>query len=207
MFLKLSQYFRIRKGIERRLRVVLARLRVLKYRLSGASIGRGCSFGEKISFIYGWRTGFGNACMIDAFSQFKCPTSVNPDNVFNIDIRDNVFIGRGTIIDSNFSIKIGNGTFIAPYCFITDTNHKYVDISIPIRLQGYEYKSVEIGEDVWVGAHVVIVAGVKIGNGSIVAANSTVIKDVPENVVVGGSPAKIIKQRKSFTKINIDNDE
>jgi acetyltransferase-like isoleucine patch superfamily enzyme len=195
MSLKLSQYFRIRKGIERRLRVALARLRVLKYRLSGASIGKGCFFGEKISFIYGWRTRFGNACIIDAFSQFKCPTSVNPDRRFNIDIGDNVFIGRGSIIDSNLSVRIGRNTFVAPNCFITDTSHKFIDSNQPIRLQGYEYKPVEIGEDVWIGAHVVIVAGVTIGRGSIIGANSTVTKDVESDVVAAGSPTKIIKKR------------
>jgi acetyltransferase-like isoleucine patch superfamily enzyme len=195
MPLKLSQYFHIRKGIERRLRVALARLRVLKYKLSGASIGRGCFFGENISFIYGWRTRFGKACIIDAFTQFKCPTSVNPESRFNIDIGDNVFIGRASIIDSNLSIRIGRNTFVAPNCFITDTSHKFIDLNQPIRLQGYEYKPVEIGEDVWIGAHVVIVAGVTIGKGSIIGANSTVTNDIEPYVIAAGSPARIIKKR------------
>lgn len=191
------EWHRIRQGIERRLHVASGRVRVLKHKLSGATIGKGCRFESDVTFLYAWRTRFGKGCIVDAFAQFKCPTSTDPKIPYNIDIADNVFIGRGTIIDSNLSIKIGKDTFIAPYCFITDTHHKFADAYLPIRLQGCEYEMVEIGEDVWVGAHVVIVAGVTIGKGSIVAANSTVTVAVPAGVVVGGSPARIIKRRTS----------
>lgn len=189
------QYDRIRQGLERRYRVGFGKLRVLRHRLSGVEIGKDCIFENDVTFVYGWRTRIGNECIIDAFAQFKCPTSSNPDNLFNIDISNNVFIGRGTIIDSNLTIKIANDVFIAPYCFITDTNHKFANIDLPIRLQGCEYKAVKIEEDVWIGAHVVIIPGVIIGKRSIVAANSTVIYDVPPNTVVAGSPARVIKQR------------
>lgn len=164
-------------------------------RLSGVSVGLHCSFGRGVDFVYGWRARFGRECVVDAYAQFKCPTRNNPAEKFNIDIADNVFIGRGTIVDSNLSIKIGANTFVAPQCFITDTNHTYDDPDIPIRNQGCTYKPVVIGCDVWLGAHVVVTAGVTIGDGAIVAANSTVTRDVQAYTVVGGCPARLIKHR------------
>jgi acetyltransferase-like isoleucine patch superfamily enzyme len=158
-------------------------------------MGSGCFFERGVSFLYCWRTRFGRNCIIDALAQFKCPTTVNTDIRYNIDIADNVFIGRGTIIDSNLSVKIGRDAFIAPYCFITDTHHKFRDSETTIRMQGYDYKAVAIGEDVWIGAHVVVIAGVSIGRGSIIGANSTVTHDIPPNIVACGTPARVTSTR------------
>lgn len=166
-----------------------------RYRLSGAKIGRGCSFERGVTFQYGWRTSFGDGCIVDAHAQFKCPTALDPSLGRNIDIGKNVFIGRGTIIDSNSSIIIGRDTFVAPYCFISDTSHNYNDPITPIRLQGCHYKPVEIGEDVWLGAHVIVLAGVKIGRGCVVGANSVVNRDLPPYVVAVGAPARIVRSR------------
>jgi len=64
-----------------------------------------------------------------------------------------------------------------------------------------EYEPVEIGNDVWIGARAIILDGVTIGNGAIIAANSVVTKDVPPYSIVGGIPAKIIKYRFQDQKI------
>ena len=187
--------YRVRQGIIRRFNALISLLRVCRYRLSGASIGRGCTMKGNISFLYGWRTRIGNHCEIDDFVEFKCPTSQSNDTMYNIILDEHVFIGRGTIIDSNLSIIIGKDTFVAPYCFITDNSHKFNDWEIPIRMQGYDYKAVKIDADVWIGAHVVVVAGVSIGRGSIIGANSTVTHDIPPDVIACGSPAIVIKSR------------
>lgn len=188
-------FYRVWAGADRRLRTVLRRILATRHRLSGAKIGCGCSFEAGVAFQYGWRTSFGNNCIVDAYAQFKCPTAVNPSLGYNIDIGNNVFIGRGTIIDANSSVKIGANTFVAPYCFISDTTHNYDDLMTPIRLQGCHYKPVEIGEDVWLGAHVIVLAGVKIGRGCVVGANSVVTRDLPPDVVAVGAPARIIRSR------------
>ncbi len=158
-------------------------------------MGPGCLFGARVTFQYRWRTSFGCNCDVDAYAQFKCPTAVAHSVGPNIDIGDNVFIGRGSIIDSNLSIVIGSDTFVAPYCFITDTAHNFSDPIVPIRLQGCNYKAVEIGEDVWLGAHAIVLAGVKIGRGCVVGANSVVTRDLPPYVVAVGAPARIIRRR------------
>lgn len=190
-----STFYRLWAGLDRRVRVITRRVLTARYRLAGAQIGRGCSFDFGVAFQYGWRTRFGDDCIVDAYAQFKCPTVMNPTQRYNIDIGNNVFIGRGSIIDANLDVKIGSDTFVAPYCFISDTNHNYSDLTMPIRLQGCRYEPVEIGDDVWLGAHVIVLAGVKIGRGTVVGANSVVTRDLPSDVVAAGAPARVIRRR------------
>ena len=69
----------------------------------------------------------------------------------------------------------------------------------PMRLQGPQpVKPVTIGNDVWIGSRVTILPGVTIGNGVVIGASAVVTKDVPDNAVVGGNPAKILKNSKSI---------
>jgi acetyltransferase-like isoleucine patch superfamily enzyme len=189
---------RMREGVLRRLSVFFEVLRAKRHRLSGVVLGKGCRFQKGVDFLYGWRVRFGSDCLVDAFAQFKCPTSADPQARFNVEIADHVFIGRNVIIDANLSVRVGKNTFVAPNCFITDTNHSFADPDRPVRLQGCGYRPVAIGEDVWIGAHVVVVAGVTIGDACIVAANSTVTRDVPRGAMVGGSPARILKYRPGY---------
>ncbi|MFI5183409.1 MAG: DapH/DapD/GlmU-related protein, partial [Vicinamibacteria bacterium] len=65
----------------------------------------------------------------------------------------------------------------------------------PMREQAYDEGDVVIGDDVWLGAHVVVVAGVSIGSGAVVAAGSVVTKNIPAGAVVGGVPARVVKLR------------
>ena len=85
---------------------------------------------------------------------------------------------------------------MGPYCTIYTQNHKYSDTSRPMNQQGFdEEKPVYIGNDVWIGGHVMILPGITIGNGSVIGGGSVVTRNVPDNAVVGGNPAKIIKYR------------
>jgi acetyltransferase-like isoleucine patch superfamily enzyme len=173
----------------------MGRLRACRHRLSGVAIGRGCSIGRYVDFVYGWRTCLGDGCIIDDFVQFKCPTSQPGGSRCNIVLEENVVVGRGTIIDSNLSVKIGANTLIAPGCFITDTKHRYDDPDRAIFNQGWEYKPVVIGADVWLGAHCVVQQGVTIGTGSILAAGTVVAEDMPPMVIASGIPAKVRRHR------------
>lgn len=114
--------------------------------------------------------------------------------------------GPGTIIHSEINkISIGSFSSIAPNVAVVEFNHemkKATTYAISANIFGKEYRedfiskgSVIIEEDVWVGANVVILTGVKIGRGAVVAAGSVVNKDVPRYAVVAGSPAKVIKMR------------
>jgi len=96
-------------------------------------------------------------------------------------------MGQGTVI--------GNDVLIAGHCMIVPGNHNFSNTNKPINQQGFSSKGIIIEQNVWIGAGSKILDGVRIGEGSIVAAGSVVNKDVPNYTIVGGVPAKIIKNR------------
>ncbi len=112
-----------------------------------------------------------------------------------IKIGDNTRI-HGTCIHAFGSITIGKNCLIAANTNIIDCNGhdlSFDDPSNRIHTQGTT-KPIKIGDNVWIGANCMILAGVTIGVGSIISANSVVVKDIPSMVIAGGNPAKIIKQ-------------
>lgn len=110
-------------------------------------------------------------------------------------IGDNVGIAANAFIAVRGKVEIGDNTIFGPNVSIHAENHNFEDLNTPIRLQGATRKGVKIGNDCWIGSKAVILDGVTIGNGVIVAAGAVVNKDVPDYAIVGGVPAKIISQR------------
>lgn len=102
--------------------------------------------------------------------------------------------GHHTEITSNHHIEIGNDVIMGAYTYITDSNHGYKNKNTPIRKQNMEVGSVKIGSNVWLGRGVMILADSVVGNNSIVAAGSVVTKKFEDNKIVGGVPAKTIKE-------------
>lgn len=98
-------------------------------------------------------------------------------------------------LDCTGELNIGNDVSIAHGTTIMTSSHNYSKDTIPIKDQGMSYKKVVIEDNVWIGAKVIILYGLLIKQGTIIAANSTVTKDVISNVIVAGSPAKILKYR------------
>ena len=111
----------------------------------------------------------------------------------DISIGDNSGLGLNCRVAGPLSI--GNDVMMAPNVSIYTQNHETENIYRPMRLQTAEKKKVTIGDDVWIGANAIILPGVTVGSGAIIAAGAVVTKDVPEFAVVGGNPAKIIKTR------------
>lgn len=102
--------------------------------------------------------------------------------------------GHHTEISSNNYIEIGDDVIMGAYAYITDSNHGYKDKDLPIRKQDMEIGSVEIGNNVWLGRGVMILKDSVVGNNSVVAAGSVVTKKFEENKILGGIPAKVIKE-------------
>ena len=90
-------------------------------------------------------------------------------------------------------VTIGNHVNLAQGITVTALNHNFEDTNLRIDEQGISTKPVTIGDDVWIGANAVILPGVTIGKHVVVAAGADVTKDVPDNCIVGGVPAKKIK--------------
>lgn len=126
---------------------------------------------------------------------------------FNCDNGKNIHIGSNftgnynlTILDIK-EVFIGDNVMIGPNTLITTVGHplkpmgrrKHIGIAKPVR----------IGNDVWIGGNVTILPGITIGNNVVVAAGAVVIKDVPDNTLVGGVPAKVIRKLENDIEENV----
>jgi galactoside O-acetyltransferase len=114
-----------------------------------------------------------------------------------IDIGDHVSLNANVYINacSGGRIRIGNDVLIGPNVVLRASDHKFDDLTRPMRLQGHASGTIVIEDDVWLGANVTVVGGVRIGQGSVVAAGAVVAADVEPNSIVGGVPARLIRKR------------
>lgn len=117
---------------------------------------------------------------VGANVNIQCNATISPTLVIgnNSGIGANSVIGRGTVI--------GDNVMMGPECYIYTRNHAFSRTDIPMREQGMQdFEPVTIGNDVWIGARVTILPGVKIGNGCIIGAGSVVTKDIPDYAIGG----------------------
>ena len=105
-----------------------------------------------------------------------------------------VTIGRYSSIGCSTKITLGNHVRIAPYVHITDRNHDYRNINLPIWQQPILSAPVFIDDETWIGYGVQIMPGVKIGKHCIIGAGSVVTNDIPDYSVAVGIPARVVKQ-------------
>jgi len=111
-----------------------------------------------------------------------------------VDIGDRVFIGRGSSVVGRVGIVIEDDVTIAPNVYVTDHNHAYGDVEVPIGAQYPVAAPVRIGAGSWLGVGVVVLPGTTIGRHVTVAAGSVVRGDVPDHSVVAGSPAAVVRR-------------
>lgn len=112
-----------------------------------------------------------------------------------LSIGNNVSIHPMSYIDASGGITIGNDVSIAHGSTIMSTTHTFADMKIPIKYQQSNIGKVTIKDNVWIGAKTTILCGKVILSGSVIGANSVITKNVEENVVVCGVPAKVIRKR------------
>jgi acetyltransferase-like isoleucine patch superfamily enzyme len=121
------------------------------------------------------------------------------NNIYIADSR-NIKIGEYCQINENVFIQgalIGKYVMIAPNVSILNSTHNFESIDLPMIKQGaIKYNNPVIEDNVWIGRNAVILPGIKIGEGSIVAAGAIVTKDIEPYSIVGGVPAKLLKKRK-----------
>ncbi|EAR6585351.1 sugar O-acetyltransferase [Salmonella enterica] len=103
-----------------------------------------------------------------------------------IKIGHGVYINTGCVFLDHAQISIGDNTLIGPNVTLTTANH---ETSPELRCSGVTHAPISIGHNVWLGAGVVVLPGVKIGDNSVIAANSVVRSDVPDNTLYAGAPA------------------
>lgn len=111
----------------------------------------------------------------------------------DIELGENVSINPYACLSGK--VTIGNAVRIASHVSIVGFNHGFDDIETPIYRQPLTSLGIEIGDDVWIGANAVVLDGVKIGCGAIIAAGAVVAKDIPAMAMAGGVPARVLRYR------------
>lgn len=109
-------------------------------------------------------------------------------------IGDRCLIGRGTAIVGHLSIDIGDDVYTGMNVYITDQNHGYEDLNLPIGVQTPSVKPVTIGPGSWIGSGAVILPGAQIGAHVVVGANSVVRGEIPDYSVVVGVPGQVVRR-------------
>lgn len=140
----------------------------------------------------GNNTGIAKSATITAWDSYE-GHKFNPQ----ITIGDGVSIGEFCHITAINKIVIGNGVLTGRWITITDNSHGKIDeesfVMPPIKRTLYSAGAVTIEDNVWIGDKVTILSNVRIGKNAVIGANAVVTKDVPENAIVVGVPAKVIK--------------
>jgi acetyltransferase-like isoleucine patch superfamily enzyme len=183
---------RFRRAVERALGVLAvacARGRARLLRLRGAAIGAKSAIGAGVTVERPWGVSIGQRFVAESGVHFKLA-----DDAAQVIVGDYTFVGRGTALDVLQVVTIGSHTVIAPDCFITDHNHG-LSRDRRIDQQPCVAKPIAIGNDVWLGTKAVVLAGVQIGDGAVVAAGSVVTRDVPPMTIVAGVPARVVRSR------------
>lgn len=151
----------------------------------------------KSNFLYGQGLTTGYNCRFDI-------NNVTSDGKNNADkkliIGSNCKIGDNVHIVATERVIIGDDCLMASKIFISDTNHGNYGGAFPVTgpetipdSRALVTNPVSIGDRVWIGENAVILPGVSIGSGVIIGANSVVNKNIPDNTIIGGSPAKVLK--------------
>lgn len=138
-----------------------------------------------------------NQFSLGSYSTIEDFATIN-NGVGDVFIGEHTRIGIGNVVIG--PAHIGNNIIFAQNIVMSGLNHIYEDIDVPIHRQDVTTKLITIEDDCWIGANVVITAGVTIGKHSVIAAGAVVTKDIPENSIAVGNPARVLKQYNKETK-------
>jgi acetyltransferase-like isoleucine patch superfamily enzyme len=109
-------------------------------------------------------------------------------------IGDRCLIGRGSGIVGHLGIEIGDDVWTGHHVYVTDQNHGYEDVTLPISRQVMPERRVRIGDGSWIGHGAIVLPGAQIGRHVVVAAGSVVTGEVPDRCVVAGVPARVLRR-------------
>jgi acetyltransferase-like isoleucine patch superfamily enzyme len=115
-------------------------------------------------------------------------------NSIKIRIGAGTYINRYTMLDASELLEIGSNCAIGPGCYLTDHDHG-LDPSLTPLSQPLINAPTRLGNEVWLGAHVVVLKGLTIGDRAVIGAGSVVTKDIPANAVALGVPARVVRIR------------
>jgi acetyltransferase-like isoleucine patch superfamily enzyme len=170
---------------------LLARLAWLKLRFRRRLVTDGLAFvgpgvkleiGPRARVVLGRWSWIGHGCKIRAHEG-------------EVHIGAKTVIGQECTISSFQRVSIGRECILADHVMLIDFDHGVVEVERPIRLQGIYKRDVRVGHNVWIGYGACLLRGVTVGDNAIIGTSAVVTKSVPNNAVVGGVPARLIRMR------------
>ncbi len=191
-------------------------IRAIVYRVILGKIGKSCLIENNVRLAIPSQIFLGNRVFIGEYSYLdpkanrtkivlgndvyisrlcRISSGSSDDYRGEVVIEDSVHVGQNCFIDGTGKLKMGKDSVLGPNVAIFSSDHEFKNPAVPIRLQGVNPKPVVIGEDVWLGANVIVLGNVTIGKGSVIGAGSVVTQDIPPYSVAVGVPAKVISKR------------
>ena len=188
-------------------------LRAKLYPLILGSVGRNVVFGVNVTLRHPHKIAIGDNVVID---DGCCLDAKGTDNK-GITIGNGVFVGRNTILSckngdividdkanigfncevfSASRVRVGKSVLMAAYTYLVGGDHLYDRVDIPVLEQGRTARGIEVDDNVWLGAHVVVTDGSRVGRDAIVGAGAVVVGDIPEFSIAAGIPAKVMRDRR-----------
>lgn len=173
-------------------------------------IGRRVVLRSRGNLTLGGQTSIGTLVTIDALSRsgvhLGSQVTIDQNAVLRgsgvirhlgegIRIGSRTSIGAFNVILGQGGIEIGADCLLGPNVTVVSENHVYTKMGVPIREQGEVRIPTRIGNDVWIGAGVVVLGGSSIGDGAVIAAGAVVRGDIPANAIAGGVPARVLGSR------------
>lgn len=147
----------------------------------------------------GQNVNFGTRISVEGVVHVGESTIIESDVIFRggpVIIGSNTYIGNHSFFNTTEQIIIGNDTYIAAFCYLVDANHG-IELGKLIRKQPVVSSPIFIGNDVWLGANVVVLPGAVIEDGAVIGANSVVRGRIPSDAIAVGSPARVVRMRKN----------
>jgi acetyltransferase-like isoleucine patch superfamily enzyme len=117
-------------------------------------------------------------------------------HAYGMEIGDHFSVNSGAVLDGRGGMRIGNSVMIGPHAVLVSSSHQHRNIDAPMNSCDHIMQPLVIKDDVWVGANAFIKGGIIIGRGVVIAAGSSVLKDIDDYKIVGGIPARIIGDRR-----------
>jgi acetyltransferase-like isoleucine patch superfamily enzyme len=189
-------------------------LRSKLYPLILGRVGTNVAFGCNVVLRHPHKIDIDDNVVIDD----QCCLDAKGTTNRGISIKRGVFIGRNTILsckngdivldeDANVgfnvevfsaaTVRVGKKVLIAAFTYLVGGDHLYDRVDVPVLDQGRTARGIDVGDNVWLGAHVVVADGVRIGRDAVVGAGAVVTADVPDFHVAAGVPARVIRDRRA----------
>jgi acetyltransferase-like isoleucine patch superfamily enzyme len=184
-------------------------------RILGA-VGRNVVFGVNVTLRHPHKIRLGDNVVID---DGCCLDAKGSDNR-GITIGNGVFVGRNTILSckngdiivedkanlgfnceifSASRVRVGKSILMAAYTYLVGGDHLYDRVDIPVLEQGRTARGIEVDDHVWLGTHVVVTDGSRIGRDAIIGAGAVVVGEIPEFAIAAGIPAKVMRDRRGMS--------